>query len=249
MKRLLLLLALLLTLPAAGNAESFIVSAATSLTDVFSDIGTAFEKAKPGVDVILNFAAPGALFSQMEQGAPVDVFASANTAWMDKALAKGLVIPETNVEFARNSLVLAVPKGNPAGVAAMADLTGAKVTKIGLGTPETVPAGQYAKEGITKAGIWDALEPKFIFGENVRQVLDYIARGEVDAGFVFLTDAVKAGEGVVIVAEVPLDTPVSYPIAVLGKAAQPGLAREFIAFVRSAEGRRLLEARGFKTPE
>ncbi|WP_029893316.1 molybdate ABC transporter substrate-binding protein [Desulfohalovibrio reitneri] len=243
----LIALSLLLVFPALSSAGELIVSAAASLTDAFSDIEPAFEEANPDVDVIMNFASSGSLYHQIEQGAPADVYASANPRWMDRAVANGFADTAAVRIFARNALVLAVPAGNPAGVAGMEDLTDNRVAMIGIGTPQTVPAGQYAKSALTAAGLYETLRGKYIFGESVRQVLDYLARGEVDCGFVYRTDAVNAGDSVHILAEIPLENPVTYPIAVLFGTTKPA-AERFVDFVTSERGTELLEARGFKRP-
>jgi molybdate transport system substrate-binding protein len=248
-RTLLLTLLLVVAAPAAdADAQTLIVSAAASLTDAFSDMEPAFEAAHSGVDVVMNFAASGALYRQMEQGAPVDVFASANPLWMDRAVQGGLVAQDAVAVFARNALVLAVPADNPAGVAGLEDLSRARAGRIGMGTPATVPAGQYAKAALDAAGLYARLEPRLIFCESVRQVLDYLVRGEVDCGFVYRTDAVRAGNSVRVVAEVPLQTPVAYPMAVLADSAHPGPARAFVDFVSGPRGRALLRARGFVIP-
>ncbi len=231
-----------------ASAEELIVSAAASLTDAFSDIEPAFEAAHPGVDVVMNFASSGALFRQIEQGAPADVFASANPKWMAKAVDGGFVAKKAVTVFAHNSLVLATPANNPSQIAKLEDLTGDKVKSIGIGTPKTVPAGKYAQQALTDAGLFETLKPKFIYGESVRQVLDYLKRGEVDCGFVYGTDATKGGKAVLTVAEIPLKKPVTYPIATLKEAQQKKLAQAFVDFVVSPEGQKLLQARGFKQP-
>ena len=252
MKRLyipiLALAIMLLGVTGQAQAKELIVSAAASLTDAFSDIEPAFEKLNPGMDVVMNFASSGALYRQIEQGAPADVYASANPKWMKKAVKNGFVAKGDDVVFARNSLVLATPADNPAKVKTLADLTGAAVKSIGIGTPETVPAGQYAKGALAAKKLYEPLTPKMIFAESVRQVLDYLSRGEVDCGFVYRTDAVKAGKKVLIIEEVPLEKPVTYPIGVLKEATDPTLAKAFVAFVRSPAGVALLEGRGFKKP-
>ncbi|MDD3312778.1 molybdate ABC transporter substrate-binding protein [Pseudodesulfovibrio sp.] len=241
---------LLLAVAVVGNAraQELIVSAAASLTDAFKDIEPAFEKAHPGVDVVMNFASSGALYRQIEQGAPADVFASANPKWMQKAIEGGFVVKGAEKVFAHNSLVLATPADNPAKVTGLSDLTGDKVKSIGIGTPKTVPAGKYAQGALEAKGLYETLTPKMIFGESVRQVLDYLSRGEVDCGFVYGTDAVKAGDKVKSIAEIPLEKPVTYPIAVLKNAASADLATAFVAFILSPEGAAKLEARGFKKP-
>lgn len=234
----------------AGNAsaEELIVSAAASLTDAFSDMEPAFEAAHPGVDVVMNFASSGALYRQIEQGAPADVYASANPKWMAKAVDKGFVAKDAVTVFAHNSLVLAAPADNPAQVTGLKDLTNNKVKNIGIGTPKTVPAGKYAEQALTAAGLFEKLKPKYIYAESVRQVLDYLKRGEVDCGFVYGTDAAKGGDAVRTIEEIPLKKPVTYPIATLKDAEHQKLAQAFVDFVVSAKGRELLEARGFKKP-
>ena len=249
MKRFFLSLFIVLFSAVPALAADLVVSAAASLTDAFNEIEPVFEKANPGVNLVMNYGASGALFAQIEQGAPADVFVSADQKWMDKAAEKKFILPDTRVTFAMNSLVIGAPKDNPAKVASLDDLTSDRVKTIGIGTPKTVPAGQYAKLALEKAGLYEKLTPKFIFGESVRQVLDYLSRGEVDCGFVYKTDAVKAGAAVAIVAEVPLDKPVSYPIAVLKQSTQPDEGKKFLAFIMSPAGQKVLESKGFKSPK
>jgi molybdate transport system substrate-binding protein len=196
----------------------------------------------------MNFASSGALYRQIEQGAPADVYASANPKWMIKAVDNNFVAKADVRVFAQNSLVLATPADNPTGVKTLQDLLGGKVKSIGIGAPKTVPAGQYAMEALTAKQIYKKLQPKMVFAESVRQVLDYLSRGEVDCGFVYKTDAVKAGDKVSIIEEIPLKKPVTYPIAVLKEAKNPKTAQAFVDFVLSKQGAALLEARGFKKP-
>jgi len=232
--------------PSAGS-DVLIVSAAASLTDGFSDIEPAFEKSHPGVDVIMNFAASGILYRQIVQGAPADVFASASPDWMDRAVADGLVLREAVVGFAGNTLVLAAPADNPASLLSLSDLNGG-TARIAIGDPQTVPAGQYAQAALEAAGLYAALSPKLINCEHVRQVLDYLSRGEVDGGFIYRTDAMRAGRGIRIIAELAPVQPITYPIAPLAATRQTILARAFVAFVAGEPGLALLERRGFQRP-
>ena len=248
MRKLLLALTLVLSLAVPAAASDLTVSAAASLTDAFGAVKTAFAKEHPGVNVTMNFAASGALLSQMEKGAPVDVFASADQKTMDMAVEKKLIDVPTRVNFAQNSLVLTVPAGNPAKVKDLASLKAAAVKRVAVGNPETVPAGRYTKAALVKLGEWDPIASKFVMAESVRQVLDYLSRGEVDAGFVYGTDAKKGGDKVKVVAEIPLEKPVSYPIAVLTAAANKKDAAAFIAFVASPKGQEILAKYGFKKP-
>lgn len=248
LKKTLLALTLVVAMALPAAAAQLTVSAAASLTDAFTAVKAEFQKEHPGLTVNMNFAASGALLSQMEQGAPVDVFASANQKTMDKAVERKLIDTATRVNFAQNSLVLTVPAGNPAKVKDLDSLKAATVKTIAVGNPETVPAGNYTKIALTKAGVWDTLKAKYIMAESVRQVLDYLMRGEVDAGFVYATDAFKGGKKVAIVAEIPLEKPVSYPIAVLGHAANKKDGEAFIKFVTGPKGQEILKKFGFKKP-
>jgi len=248
MRKILLSLALVLAMAVPARAADLTVSAAASLTDAFNEIKTAFAKDHPGVNVVFNFGASGALYSQMEKGAPVDVFASADQKTMDMAVEKKLIDTATRVNFVQNALVLTVPAGNPAKVKDLASLKADAVKRVAIGNPDSVPVGRYTKAALTKLGEWDVLAPKFVLSESVRQVLDYLSRGEVDAGFVYATDAKQGGDKVKIVAEVPLEKPVSYPIAVLSGSADQKDAAAFIAFVTGPKGQEILAKYGFKKP-
>lgn len=226
--------------------QEIMVSAAASMTNAFTQIGKDFEGANPGVKVLFNFGASGALLQQIVQGAPVDVFASADLETMDKARQKGLVAATSINNFAENKLVLITPKGS--AVKGLKELGGESVRRIAVGKSETVPAGHYTKEALEKNGMWDGLEPKFIYAENVRQVLDYVARGEVDAGFVYATDAAVATDKVKVVSEVGGHKPIVYPMAVVSSAKNPALAGRFIKYVLSGKGQAILAKYGFTKP-
>ncbi|BAH75237.1 molybdate ABC transporter substrate-binding protein [Solidesulfovibrio magneticus] len=248
MKKLLLTLALCLSLAAPAAAGDITVSAAASLTDAFNEIKGVFTKDHPGVNVTFNFAASGALLSQMAQGAPVDVFASADQKTMDQAVEKKLVDVPTRVNFVQNALVMAVPADNPAKLKDLTNLTAPAVKRIAVGNPDSVPVGRYTKAALTKTGLWDAISGKFVLAESVRQVLDYLSRGEVDAGFVYATDAKQGGDKVKTILEVPVETPVTYPIAVLEAAKDKKDAAAFVAFVTGSKGQAILAKYGFKKP-
>lgn len=229
-------------------AQEIVVSAAASLTNAFQTVGKAFEQAHPGRKVTFNFAASGALLAQMQQGAPVDVFASADQPTMDKAVAAKLIAEGSRADFVRNELVLIVPAQRARTPAQLKDLEGAAYQRIATGTPASVPVGRYTQTVVEQAGLAAALQPKWIFGESVRQVLDYVAREEVDAGFVYRTDAIHRKDQTRIAFAVPTQTPVSYPIAQVAASKQAATAQAFIAFVRGAEGQKILQSFGFSQP-
>ncbi len=232
------------TLCAGANAAELTVSAAASLSNSFGELGKQFEAKHPGDKVTLNFAASDVLLKQIEQGAPADVFASADEATMDRAAASKLIDTATRKDFAGNALVLIVSTGT-AHPKVLDELKNAVYAHIAIGNPDSVPAGRYAKEALTSAGLWDDLQPKFVQTQNVRQALDYVARGEAQAGFVYATDAAIQKDKVENVLIVPTSTPVRYPIAVTAKSANAGLARSFVRFVASDDGAAVLKHYGF----
>jgi molybdate transport system substrate-binding protein len=233
---------------AALGAEELTVSAAASLTNAFPEIGQVFEKQHPGVKVIFNFAASGPLLQQITQGAPVDVFASADQKTMDQAQEKGLMVPASRKNFVSNSLVLIVPQDSKLSIAGPQDLLSPAVKRVAVGNPASVPAGRYTKGALTKANLWETLEPKFIIGESVRQVLDYVGRGEVDAGFVYATDAAIAKGKVKVVAEVAGHQPIVYPIALVAASQKKALGQQFLDFLSTPESLAILSKYGFGKP-
>lgn len=220
------------------------VSAASSLADAFRELGRQHEARHPGTRVVLNTGASDKLLLQILAGAPVDVFASADQVAMDRAVAEGAVDPGTRVTFAGNTLVMIVPVGAP-GPASPAELLHPGVRRVAIANPASVPAGRYTREALEPAGLWPGVQAKAVFAQSVRQCLDYVARGEVDAGFVYATDAALQAGKVRVAAPVPTRTPVTYPMAVVGRTRQAEEARAFIALVRSGEGRAVLARFGF----
>lgn len=229
-------------------AADLVVSAAASLTNAFTDIGKEYEKATPGTRVFLNFAGSGQLLQQMSRGAPVDVFASADQETMDKAEKQNLIVRGTRHDFVRNKLVVIVPANSELDLKALDGLKSAAVKRIALSNPESVPVGRYSRQALEAAGLWDALKEKYISTTNVRQSLDYTARGEVDAGFVYLTDALILPGRVKISFEPPLSAPVLYPIAVVKGNGNENLARNFITFVGQEPAQEILKKYGFGKP-
>lgn len=232
----------------SSSKEIITVSAAASLTEAFTDVEKEFETENPDIDVVCNFAASGTLRTQIEGGATVDVFASAAEDQMDKLASKGLIYNDTREDFVKNSLVMIVPSGNVLGITSMKDLTKPEVEKISIGNPDTVPAGKYAKEALTIAGIWDSVSNKTILAENVKQALVYVETGEADAGFVFSTDASSAESGSIeVITSVPVTTPITYPIAVISSTQHKENSQLFIDFVTGEKGKSILGQYGFIT--
>ncbi|MDP9070387.1 MAG: molybdate ABC transporter substrate-binding protein [Actinomycetota bacterium] len=219
------------------------VFAAASLTEAFRALGTEFEGNHPGVEVAFNFAAAPTLVTQIQQGAPADVFASADEPNMKKAVDTGEVegAPRT---FARNHLQIAVAAGNPKRITGLADLTKPGLTIAGV-APD-VPVGRYGAEAFAKAGLQP---PEASREESVKAVVNRIALGEADAGIVYVTD-VKAAAGKVGGVEIPEEQNVvaRYPIAALREAPHGDAARAFVEFVLSRPGQEVMSRFGFLEP-
>ena len=242
--------ALALALMASGLAQAaeITVSAAASLTNAFRELAPAFEAAHPGTKLQFNFAASDALLAQIAKGAPVDVFASADQETMDKAQQQKLLVDGTRRNFVSNALVVITPAEGGVALKTLSDLQQSAVKRVAIGRPEGVPAGRYAKAALEQAGLWPAIEPKAVFAQNVRQALDYVSRGETEAGFVYMTDALVFKDKVRIVFSVPTPAPISYPIAVTPGGANAEGGKRFLDFVTSAAGQAVLARHGFQKP-
>jgi len=235
-------------LAVAADQQEIIVSAAISLKNAFEEIGKLFEAKYKGVKVTFNFGASGDLVRQIEGGAPVDVFASAAQKDMDEAEKKGLILPDSRVNFAGNSIVLIIPADSKIRIQTFQDLGLNQVGKIAAGNPKTVPAGRYAEEVFVHFKLFTAIKEKLIYAEHVRQVLDYVARGEVDAGVVYSTDVTVKAKEIKIVATAPEDShsPIIYPAAVVKGTTKEPLAKAFVSLLISEQGRKVFEKHGFK---
>lgn len=230
----------------AQEKQDVTVAAALSLKGAFEELALLYEVKHSGDRVQFNFAASGVLQRQIEAGAPIDVFASASSREMDELDRQQLLEVASARPFARNGIVLVVPAEGRAALRSMRELRQAAVQRIAIGNPATVPAGRYAEEVLRHANVWDSVRGKLILCENVRQVLDYTARGEVDAGVVFATDAAGVN-GIAVAAAAPAasHSPASYQAAMLRGAEHRAAGRAFIDLLLSAEGQAVLKRRGF----
>ncbi|NDJ18915.1 molybdate ABC transporter substrate-binding protein [Myxacorys almedinensis] len=223
------------------------VSAAISLREPLQEIGQLYERDR-AVNVTYNFGSSGSLQQQIEQGAPVDVYLSAGSKQMDALQNQHLLQPNTRKALLTNRLVVIIPKPDrTSSISAIADLTRPEITRIALGEPGSVPAGQYAAEVLQHYNIARQLLPKLIYAKDVRQVLTYVETGNVDAGLVYLTDATSSQQ-VTIVAIAPTEShsKIVYPIALL-KQSKNAAAPNFQAFVFSEPAKRIFSKYGFTT--
>ncbi|MCX6379088.1 MAG: molybdate ABC transporter permease subunit [Armatimonadetes bacterium] len=244
-----LIIALLVLSPCHSRADEILVSAATSLANAFNEIGPAYTKQHPQTVVRFNFAASGSLQQQIEQGAPVDVFASASPKEMDALHKKGRIEANTRADFAGNHLVLIAPLQSP--LKQWGDLLHPTLEHIALSSPESVPSGRYAKETLIKRGLWTAIQPKVVFGESVRQTLAYVLNGDAGAGVVFSTDAQLEKSRVRVVQQALPGRDhalIVYPVAVVKGAQNVLVARSFTVFLKSPTAQAILARYGFTSP-
>ena len=246
LRKLMALAFLLNSCFASGAAQKgILVSAAISLRSAFEEIGLIYEK-QTGVRVEFNLGASGLLQKQIEGGAPVDVFASAGEKQMDELQAKNLIIPETRRNLAQNTLVLIAPSDSQIALKSFPDLLKPDVERIAIGNPKTVPAGEYAGDTLRYFRLWDKIQPRLVLAENVRQVLDYVERGEAQAGIVYSSDVLNT-RGVKVAVTAPNEShkPILYPIAVVRGTASRVDAQRFIDLALSKAGQDILAKYGF----
>jgi len=229
---------------AQANTQ-LIVSAAASLTDALKELAPLYRQSHSNIAVRYNFASSGALQQQIENGAPADIFISAAERQMDALQQKKLLVADTRRNLLTNRLVLVVP-ANASGSTNLKSLTDIRVKRIAIGDPRSVPAGQYAEEALSNAGVWKQLKPKYVLASNVRQVLQFVETGNADAGLVYLTDA-KTTNRVKIAQTIPsnLHSPIVYPIAVLKNSRNQTASRNFVQFLLSGSAKQVFKKYGF----
>lgn len=239
------------TPPSPSNSQpdpvTLTLSAAVSLQNVLQTVGKIYTQEHPHIQLRFNFGGSGILAQQIDQGAPVDVFLSANEEFMNRLGAKGLILNGTRSDFLSNELVLVIPnQKNRSNLSSFKDLTGARVKRFSMGQPDSVPAGQYAREVLIWLKIYDQLQPKTVFAKNVRQVLTYVETGNVEAGIVYATDA-RLSNQVNVIATAPKGShqPIVYPVAVLKRTANPEAAKEFVDFLASDRAQKFFKQYGF----
>jgi molybdate transport system substrate-binding protein len=232
----------------AQSNTSLLVSAAASLKEVLEEIKPLYQQSKSNVNISYNFGSSGALQQQIEQGAPADIFISAAKKQVDALEQKGLLVTGTRNIIAKNRLVLVVPK-NVVGITSFYNLKDAKVKKIAIGEPRSVPAGQYAQQVLEKLKIWTEVKSKLVFANNVRQVLASVESGNADAGLVYITDAKISNQiKVVVTADEKYHSPIIYPLAVVKRSKNINAAKEFSQFLSSDQAKMVFKKYGFILP-
>lgn len=226
--------------------EEIYILAAASMTDAIQEIGANYEKEHKNIKLVYNFGSSGTLQTQIEQGAPADVFISAAQKQMNVLDQKDLLDKSTRKDLVENKIVLIVPKESNLKIDSFSDLASDKVTKIALGEPKAVPVGQYSEEIFSNLNILDNVKSKAVYASDVRQVLSWVETGEVDCGLVYATDA-AISDKVKVLFEAPSDThkPIIYPVAMLKASSHQEEAKDFINYLTNNESKTILEKYGF----
>lgn len=237
--------------PAAPSPEGaqteLLISAAASLTDALTELKQAFAAEHPEIALVFNFSSSGKLARQIEQGAPSDLFLSASQAEMDVLAEKGLIDPQSRVEFARNRLVLIAPEDGALSYTSVEQINPEEFHYLAIGDPKSVPAGRYAREVLQASGLWEAVQKTLVFGSDVRQVLTFVETGNADLAIVYASDAAVA-QHVKVLATIPeeLHQPVVYPAAIVSQSLQRRQAALFLAYLTSEKGMAILGKYGLR---
>ncbi|MBA4538646.1 molybdate ABC transporter substrate-binding protein [Bacillus aquiflavi] len=223
------------------------ISAAASLNEVMQEMKNLYEQDNKNIKLLFNFGGSGALQQQISQGAPVDLFISASEDKFNFLKNEGLIADENSKNLVGNELVLITYKDSPKQIKTFEDLTNEEVEKISIGTPESVPAGKYAKQTFGFLNIWNQVESKLVFAKDVRQVLTYVETGNVDAGIVYKTDAATS-DNVMIVSTANKEShdPIIYPAGIIENSKHKEEAVEFFTFLQSKEAKDIFIKYGFK---
>jgi molybdate transport system substrate-binding protein len=237
---------------ASGPAPiTLTVSAAANLSAAFTEIGKLYE-AETGNTVLFNFGSSGQLAQQIEQGAPVDLFASANVGFVDELEQQGLVFPETIQKYARGQIVLWTRSDSPVKLERIEDLTQPAIGKVAIANPDRAPYGLVAREALKSAGIWEVVQPKLVIAENIQQTHQYAETGNVDAAIGALALSVPAAAGGApgryVVVPQTLYSPLDQELAVIKGTKNEVATREFAAFIIGPQGREVLQKYGFTLP-
>lgn len=249
MRRSILILLLFIAVQVAAaqpQPVTLLVSAAADLTFALQEIGPRFER-HTGIKVIFNFGATGQLAQQIERGAPVDLFAAANAAYIDRLDKQGLILSGSKMPYAHGHLTLWTRAGSPLRLASLDDLLQPQVQRVAIANPSHAPYGLAAKQALQAAGLWQRLQPKLIMGENVRQTLQYAATGNVDAAIIALSLSMQHDGDWVQIPE-RLHQPIIQTLAILKRTPHASEARQFAAFITGPHGQPIMQKYGFVLP-
>jgi molybdate transport system substrate-binding protein len=229
-----------------AGGEELTVAAAADLAPAFEELGQEFQAAH-GIKVVFSFGSSGLLAKQIENGAPMDLFAAANTDYIDQLDQQGLILSGTRTIYARGRLTLWTRKDSALRVETITDLTRPEVKRIAIANPEHAPYGMAAREALQRAGVWESVKAKLVYGENIRQTLQYAETGNVEVAIVALSLSLRSEGHWVLVPE-ELHKPLDQALAVVKGTKNERLAREFAEFINAAQGRAVLRKYGFTLP-
>ena len=245
---------LIVTLAGAGcrsevtnnGQQDLTIAAASNLTDAFAEIGPLFTS-KTGIQVVFSFGATADLARQIENGAPFDVFAAADTEHIEQLETEGLMTPGSRAIYARGRLVMWLPPGSQLRVARIQDITAKPFERIAIPKPDVAPYGRAAVESLQALGIWKDIEGKVVYAQNVSQARQYVATGNAEVAFIPLA-LVKPGEGSYLEVSDELHRPIDQALGIIRESTKQKAARQFVDFLLSAEGRELLAKNGYRRP-
>lgn len=227
-------------------SEEITVAAASDLTPAFEELGRAFEAASK-TRVVFVFGSTGMLTRQIENGAPVDLFAAANVSYINELDQKGLIVPGSKAIYARGRITLWTPKDSNLRLAGIEDLARPEVTRIAIANPDHAPYGLAARQALEKAGIWERVKPKLVFGDNIRQTLQYAQTGNVEVAIVALSLSVQSNGRWQLIPE-ELHQPIDQGLGVIKSTKKEQSASAFAEFIRSPQGREIMKKYGFTFP-
>jgi molybdate transport system substrate-binding protein len=229
-----------------AGSEELIVAAASNLTDAFAELGSRFTS-KTSIRVVLSFGATADLARQIENGAPFDVFAAADTEHIEQLERKGLITPGTRAVYARGRLVLWLPPGSNLKLDHIEDIKAKAFERIAIAKPDVAPYGQAAVESLQKLGIWNEIAGRVIYAQNVSQTKQYAATGNAEVAFIPLA-LVKPGEGNYLEVADELHQPIDQALGIIKDSMKQAAARQFVDFLLSNEGQELLSKKGYRRP-
>jgi molybdate transport system substrate-binding protein len=248
-RRLAILILLLLSCSCSSGSKQtneLTVGAASDLTNAFDEIGREFQKTT-GTKVVFNFGSSGMLAKQIEQGAPIDLFAAANIDFVNQLEQKGLIFPDTKKAYARGRIVLWTAQNSGVKIEKLSDLTLPDIKRVAIANPEHAPYGMAARQALERAGLWDAVKPKIVYGENIRQTMQYAQTGNVEVAIVALS-LTPGSDGHWLLVSDELHNPLDQVFAVIKGAKNESAARAFVDFVVGEPGQAIMKRYGFTKP-
>jgi molybdate transport system substrate-binding protein len=251
MRKLVIVCVVLISVGCHGTSENnqtdtseVIVAAAANLTEALPEIGSRFTS-ETGIRVVLSFGATADLAKQIENGAPFDVFAAADTEHVDRLESQGLLTPGTRAVYARGRLVMWLPPGTSLKVERIDDITSSEFERVAIPKPDVAPYGQAAVESLRALGIWNQIEPKVIYAQNVSQAKQYAATGNAEVAFIPLA-LIKPGEGIYLEVDEGLHRPIDQALGIIKDSPRQTAARRFVGFLLSDEGQEILSKKGYR---